>query len=72
MVWTCKEKTTRLRRQPSTASICTWYEIFEADARTRWIEVVRRDMAACEVSDADVVDRAKWKPKIKKADPTTM
>lgn len=29
-----------------------------------------KDMAACEVSGTDVIDKANWKRKINKADPT--
>lgn len=40
--------------------------------KTRWKEVVLKDKEACKVTDDDVHDRAKWRSKIRKADPTTM
>nr|XP_049693490.1 uncharacterized protein LOC126054017 [Helicoverpa armigera] len=40
--------------------------------KTRWRDVVSKDMKECQVSENDVVDRAKWRRKIRKADPTTM
>lgn len=40
--------------------------------KTRWRDVVLKDMRECQVSENDVEDRAKWKKNIRKADPTTM
>ncbi|KPJ04902.1 hypothetical protein RR46_01254 [Papilio xuthus] len=40
--------------------------------KTRWKDVVRKDMSECQVSDEDVMDRAQWKRRIGKADPTTL
>ncbi|KPI97862.1 hypothetical protein RR46_10983, partial [Papilio xuthus] len=38
---------------------------------TRWKDVVIKDMSECQVSE-DAMDRAKWKRRIRKADPTTL
>ncbi|XP_047984026.1 uncharacterized protein LOC125224642 [Leguminivora glycinivorella] len=38
--------------------------------KTRWRDVVLKDMAECRVSEDDVKDRAKWKRLTRKADPT--
>lgn len=40
--------------------------------RTRWRDVVLKDKRECNVADEDVEDRAKWRSKVRKADPTTM
>ncbi|PZC85361.1 hypothetical protein B5X24_HaOG201857 [Helicoverpa armigera] len=40
--------------------------------KTKWLDVVSKDMKECQVSENDVVDRAKWRRQIRKADPTTM
>ncbi|CAK1588595.1 unnamed protein product [Parnassius mnemosyne] len=40
--------------------------------KTRWKDVVVKDMRECEVSETEVEDRAKWRRKTRKADPTTM
>ncbi|XP_046976347.1 uncharacterized protein LOC124542443 [Vanessa cardui] len=40
--------------------------------KTRWKDVVLKDMKMCQLSDDDVKDRAKWRAKTRKADPTTM
>ncbi|KAA5556908.1 hypothetical protein F3G51_32300 [Pseudomonas aeruginosa] len=40
--------------------------------KTRWRDVVLKDKRECNVADEDVEDRAKWRSKVRKADPTTM
>ncbi|XP_045538549.1 uncharacterized protein LOC123722089 [Papilio machaon] len=40
--------------------------------KTRWKDVVLKDMSECQVSDEDVEDRARWRKLIGKADPTIM
>ncbi|KPI99700.1 hypothetical protein RR46_02614 [Papilio xuthus] len=40
--------------------------------KTRCKDVVIKDMSECQVSEEDVMDRAKWKKRIGKADPTTL
>lgn len=40
--------------------------------KTRWIDVVQKDLRHCQVSEDDVGDRAKWREKTRKADPTTI
>lgn len=40
--------------------------------RTRWKDVVRRDIRESKLSETDVEDRAKWRSKTRKADPTTI
>ena len=39
--------------------------------KLRWLSVVKKDMEICELKEEDVQDRAKWKKKIRKADPVT-
>ncbi|KAL4710002.1 hypothetical protein ACJJTC_015980 [Scirpophaga incertulas] len=38
--------------------------------KTRWTDVVRKDLQSCNVSEEDTSDRAKWRRKTRKADPT--
>lgn len=38
--------------------------------KTRWLDVVRKDLSSCGVTESDTSNRAKWKEKTKKADPT--
>ncbi|XP_049886259.1 uncharacterized protein LOC126380707 [Pectinophora gossypiella] len=38
--------------------------------KTRWADVVKKDLCMCNVSENDTSDRAKWKRSTKKADPT--
>ncbi|KPJ16353.1 hypothetical protein RR48_04618 [Papilio machaon] len=40
--------------------------------KTRWKDVVLKDMSECQVLDEDGEDRAKWKKLIRKADSTTI
>ncbi|KAA5580537.1 hypothetical protein F3G14_18690 [Acinetobacter baumannii] len=40
--------------------------------KTRWRDVVLKDKRECKVAGEDVEDRAKWRSKVRKADPTTM
>ncbi|PZC73197.1 hypothetical protein B5X24_HaOG209929 [Helicoverpa armigera] len=39
--------------------------------KLRWLTVVKKDMEICELKEEDVQDRAKWKKRIRKADPVT-
>nr|XP_049695049.1 uncharacterized protein LOC126054270 [Helicoverpa armigera] len=39
--------------------------------KLRWLSVVKKDKEICELKEEDVQDRAKWKKKIRKADPVT-
>ncbi|KAL4719250.1 hypothetical protein ACJJTC_018730 [Scirpophaga incertulas] len=38
--------------------------------KTRLTDVVRKDLQSCNVSEEDTSDRAKWRRKTRKADPT--
>lgn len=38
--------------------------------KSRWLDVVKKDMSSCEVTESDTSNRAKWKDKTRKADPT--
>ncbi|KAJ2943370.1 hypothetical protein O0L34_g12180 [Tuta absoluta] len=38
--------------------------------KTRWLDVIRKDMSSCDVTEEDTSNRAKWREKTRKADPT--